>query len=230
MGKSIRAARRDQGLCLDCGAPALPSSRYTVAAVQWLLSGDGGSSSSPGTLEFALSQALGRPWKIGDALPTQEHLLRGAFCEACEARNSARRQRQRADREKLPGCRIVRGAWTVPVYRQLRADLGLMIRNARRAAGLSQAEVARRIGRPQSAVSKIEAGDRHLEALDLLEIAAVMDADVGLLALQAGQIWRKSVYRHVKPVVKASSTSGGNEDQDSVAVGPGTMGQPVLWE
>jgi transcriptional regulator with XRE-family HTH domain len=43
--------------------------------------------------------------------------------------------------------------------------------NARRQADLTQAEVALKIGRPQSFVSKYERGERRLDVIEFLEIA-----------------------------------------------------------
>lgn len=52
------------------------------------------------------------------------------------------------------------------------------LRAARREAGLTQAEVARRLGRPQSFVSKCESGERRV---DVVELAAF------------GRIYRKTL-------------------------------------
>jgi transcriptional regulator with XRE-family HTH domain len=41
---------------------------------------------------------------------------------------------------------------------------------ARRAAGLNQVELAEKLGRPQSFVSKIEKGDRRIDVLELIAI------------------------------------------------------------
>jgi len=42
---------------------------------------------------------------------------------------------------------------------------------ARKAAGITQAMLAQRIGRPQSFISKIENGERRLDLIEFLEIA-----------------------------------------------------------
>jgi transcriptional regulator with XRE-family HTH domain len=41
---------------------------------------------------------------------------------------------------------------------------------ARRSAGLNQVELAEKLGRPQSFVSKIEKGDRRIDVLELIAI------------------------------------------------------------
>jgi len=48
---------------------------------------------------------------------------------------------------------------------------------ARKAAGLSQDAVARKLGRPQSFVSKYETGERRLDVVEFLDIADVLGID-----------------------------------------------------
>lgn len=60
-----------------------------------------------------------------------------------------------------------------PAYQRLCAALAA----ARRASGLSQAEVARRLGGPQSFVSKYEAGERRLDVVEFLEAAEALETD-----------------------------------------------------
>lgn len=61
-----------------------------------------------------------------------------------------------------------------PKYERLRSRLV----EARRRAGLTQAELAERIARPQSYVSKYERGERRLDLVELLEVAEVLKIDV----------------------------------------------------
>jgi len=56
-----------------------------------------------------------------------------------------------------------------PRYQHLRE----LLISARRAAGLTQHEVAERLGRPQSFVAKYEGGERRL---DVIEFIAVSEA------------------------------------------------------
>ena len=48
---------------------------------------------------------------------------------------------------------------------------------ARRAAGLTQGEVARRLGRPQPFVAKYEIGERRLDVVELLQILRVLGVE-----------------------------------------------------
>lgn len=52
---------------------------------------------------------------------------------------------------------------------------------ARKAKGLTQVEVAHRLGRPQSFVAKYEGGERRLDVVELLEVAEVLGAQVSRL-------------------------------------------------
>jgi transcriptional regulator with XRE-family HTH domain len=49
-----------------------------------------------------------------------------------------------------------------------------LLRQARLDAGLRQADLARKLGEPQSFVSKYESGERRLDLLELREICAAL--------------------------------------------------------
>lgn len=53
------------------------------------------------------------------------------------------------------------------------------LRAARQKAGLTQAEVAARLGRPQSFVSKCESGERRVDAVELDEFAKLYRVPLG---------------------------------------------------
>lgn len=55
-------------------------------------------------------------------------------------------------------------------YRELLAALAL----ARKEAGMTQAELAKKLKKPQSYISKIENGERRLDVMELMEIAKVV--------------------------------------------------------
>jgi transcriptional regulator with XRE-family HTH domain len=54
--------------------------------------------------------------------------------------------------------------------------LGFLI-DARKRAGLTQVEVAARLARPQSYVSKYENGERRLDVVEFLEVAQAISFD-----------------------------------------------------
>jgi transcriptional regulator with XRE-family HTH domain len=69
-------------------------------------------------------------------------------------------------------------------YRQLIEALAA----ARRAAGVSQVELANALGKRQQFVSKYESGERRLDAMELVDIAGALGLDVmDLLDTAAGR-------------------------------------------
>ncbi len=52
------------------------------------------------------------------------------------------------------------------------------LREVRLEAGLKQAELAKRLGKPQSFVSKYESGERRLDLLDLEDVCAAIGLPV----------------------------------------------------
>ncbi|MDE2167511.1 MAG: helix-turn-helix transcriptional regulator [Alphaproteobacteria bacterium] len=52
----------------------------------------------------------------------------------------------------------------------------LLIR-VRKAKTLTQAEVAQRLGRPQSFVAKYEGGERRLDVVEFIEVAQALETD-----------------------------------------------------
>ena len=60
-----------------------------------------------------------------------------------------------------------------PFYRRLCR----LLADARKRAGLQQTEVAKRLGRPQSYVSKVESGERRLDVAEYVEIVQAVGAD-----------------------------------------------------
>jgi transcriptional regulator with XRE-family HTH domain len=64
---------------------------------------------------------------------------------------------------------------TAPRYQRMLARL----REAREAAGLRQAQVAKQLGKPQSYVSKIESGERRIDPLELANLARIYGRKIG---------------------------------------------------
>ena len=51
------------------------------------------------------------------------------------------------------------------------------IASTRRAAGVTQAELAARLGKPQSFVSKVERGERRLDVMEFCQVAEALGID-----------------------------------------------------
>ena len=62
--------------------------------------------------------------------------------------------------------------------------------SARHAAGLTQEQVAVRLNKPQSFVSKYESGERRLDIIELLEVSDCLALDVKdlIVTLQGGEL------------------------------------------
>tara|TARA_R110002096_G_scaffold212550_1_gene400036 strand:+ start:274 stop:546 length:273 start_codon:yes stop_codon:yes gene_type:complete len=60
------------------------------------------------------------------------------------------------------------------LYTQRQRILLDLLRETRKEAGLRQDDVAKRLGRPQSFVSKYESGERRLDILELYDICKAM--------------------------------------------------------
>ncbi len=53
-----------------------------------------------------------------------------------------------------------------------------LLANARLASGLTQVQIAKKLGKPQSYVSKYENGERRLDFPEFLELADILGIDV----------------------------------------------------
>ena len=65
-------------------------------------------------------------------------------------------------------------------YERLRS----LIIEARKRAGLTQVELARKLGRPQSFVSKYEIGERRLDVVEFVDVAAAIGVSAQALLAQ----------------------------------------------
>lgn len=62
-------------------------------------------------------------------------------------------------------------------YKQLRTRL----LEQRKRAGVTQAQLARKLEKPQSFVSKFESGERRLDAIELLDVSRALGTTVSAL-------------------------------------------------
>ena len=53
--------------------------------------------------------------------------------------------------------------------------------DVRKDSGLTQQEVADRLGKPQSYMAKLEVGERRLDVVEFVRLAAALDVDPALL-------------------------------------------------
>ncbi|MCC6350524.1 MAG: helix-turn-helix transcriptional regulator [Candidatus Eisenbacteria bacterium] len=66
------------------------------------------------------------------------------------------------------------------------------LKAARRKAGMTQVEVAKRLGRPQSFVSKCESGERRVDVLELAEFAGLYRVPVDYFVKSAPAGFKRS--------------------------------------
>ena len=67
------------------------------------------------------------------------------------------------------------------IYSEKQRILGDWLVKSRKKAGFTQIELAQKLGKPQSFVAKYEGGERRLDVIELLEIARILGADVGII-------------------------------------------------
>lgn len=60
------------------------------------------------------------------------------------------------------------------IYREEYRQLLEALADARKAKGLTQQELAQKLGKPQSYVSKFENGERRIDVIEFLEITKAM--------------------------------------------------------
>jgi len=63
------------------------------------------------------------------------------------------------------------------IFTQRHQELIGFIASARKAAGITQVELAERLGRPQSFVSKVERGERRLDVIEFCQVAEALGRD-----------------------------------------------------
>ena len=70
------------------------------------------------------------------------------------------------------------------------AALVTLLKQAREDAGLTQAVVAERLGKPQSYVAKTESGERRLDVVEFVALAQALEASPATIVSSVGQIIR----------------------------------------
>ena len=81
-------------------------------------------------------------------------------------------------------CMMVKCKRNKEIYRQERHILQELLKDIRKETCLSQQELADRLGKPQSFVSKYEAGERRLDILELRRICQCMGISLAAFVLR----------------------------------------------
>ena len=64
-----------------------------------------------------------------------------------------------------------------PIFAERYGAVVEVLANARRAAGITQSELASRLGRPQSYVSKVERRERRVDPIEFADWCSAVDAE-----------------------------------------------------
>ncbi len=67
---------------------------------------------------------------------------------------------------------------TKSIYTKEYRELLQKLKKARQSSGLSQVEVAKKLEKPQSFVSKIESGERRVDIVELKQISKIYKKDL----------------------------------------------------
>lgn len=70
------------------------------------------------------------------------------------------------------------------IFTQRHQQLIAFIASARTAADITQVELAKRLGKPQSFVSKVERGERRLDVIEFCQVAEALGKDPAHLLRQ----------------------------------------------
>lgn len=73
-------------------------------------------------------------------------------------------------------------------YNQRYRRFCFLLEQARKRAGVTQTELANRLGRPQSYVSKYENGERRIDLVEFLEIADELEINIPALLQDLVQV------------------------------------------
>jgi transcriptional regulator with XRE-family HTH domain len=72
------------------------------------------------------------------------------------------------------------------IYTRQHQRLCELLTEARKSAGLTQADIAERLGKPQSFVSKYEGGERRLDVIEFLAVTEAIGVDAGEILAELG--------------------------------------------
>lgn len=84
----------------------------------------------------------------------------------------------------------------------LHLELQRILVDRRLKADLSQVELADKLGKPQSFVSKYESGERRLDAIELIEVAEEMGCMAEAIVTELKASWRRGPPNASAPAEK----------------------------
>ncbi|ROS43333.1 helix-turn-helix domain-containing protein [Amycolatopsis thermoflava] len=76
------------------------------------------------------------------------------------------------------------------IYSAEYRELCRILRKLRKEAGLTQVQVAERLGVPQSFVSKYESGERRLDVIELKHLSEALGIRLSSLLAKLGPTWQ----------------------------------------
>jgi transcriptional regulator with XRE-family HTH domain len=82
-----------------------------------------------------------------------------------------------------------------PLYRTIIATL----KKARVAAGLTQQDVAKKLGKPQSYISKVEIGERKLDLLETMDLAQIYRIPLDFFIADVSSSNKYKVHKEKRP-------------------------------
>lgn len=84
--------------------------------------------------------------------------------------------------------------WIAPRDHRL---VGECLEEARKKAGVTQQELAHRLGKPQSFVSSYETGQRRVDVLEMIVIVAALEADAAAVFAAIFQSAEGTILKHI---------------------------------
>lgn len=90
---------------------------------------------------------------------------------------------------------VASSSLTKSVFTPEYAQFAARIVELRKEAGLTQVELAQRLGRPQSYVSKYERGERRLDVVEFLAVTRALDTDAASLVAELERLPEKPASR-----------------------------------
>ena len=77
------------------------------------------------------------------------------------------------------------------IEEELKAAFLENLKEARKAAGFSQKEVADKLGKPQSFISKMESGERRVSPIEIFFLSKIYKVDINLFFKGLEEIWER---------------------------------------